>query len=57
MQRDPTLRESIFANDINTSDKGLIAKMCTNCIQLNTKKSKNPIKKQMNDFKKTLSQK
>ena len=43
MKRELTVRENIFAND--TSDKGLISKIYKELIQLNTRKTNNPIKK------------
>jgi len=54
VKRQPSEWEKIIANE--TTDKGLISKIYKQLIQLNTRKTNNPIKKYLShSFWKTLS--
>ena len=53
VKRQPSEWEKIIANE--TTDKGLISKIYKQLIQLNTRKTNNPIKKQKRDLNRHFS--
>ena len=54
VKRQPSEWEKIIAND--TTDKGLVSKIYKQLIQLNTRKTNNPIKKWEKDLNRHFSQ-
>ena len=53
VKREPSEWEKIIANE--TTDKGLISKICKQHMQLNTRKTKSPIKKWEKDLNRHFS--
>ena len=53
IKREPTVQENIFAND--TSDKGLISKICKELTRLHSRKTNNPSNKWAKDLNRHFS--